>query len=429
MPQFFSGQSPIFSQQMNDPRAGLAQALIQGGTQATPVNSPLEGVGRLASALGGAWMAKQQRAEQEAKKAAAASTLSQAIAGYNAPEIVPGPPVLDLGSGDQGDTGVGFGAGEGTAEQPTFDQTERQLTPDEKASRLVQALASNPDLAPVAANIQLTQAMAQQDAQRKAEAAAAAREQELRDKKVRPATPEEYAARNIDPNQYMLEVDAFGNFTPTKISDVLSPKAEAQKARLAAAGRPETNINTGDKPTDKRLITLLDENDEIGRRIQRLSSMQELSANAPTGLGAEFKAWGTRLADTMGLDVNMDDVQTLEQFRVAQMDFVMDRISGTKGAVSEKEMRAFEEAGPNIANTPLGNVIISKVMRAQAEREYALNEVEAEALEQTGSVVEARKKRAQVREQLMREPILAEEELAVLQGGASPADNDPLGIR
>lgn len=419
MPQFFSGQSPIFSQQMNDPREGLAQALIQGGTQATPVHHPLEGLGRLASALSGAYIARKQREEQEERRKQTASALSQAIANVNKPEETITNAMPAPGGGEVVASFADFNPGStGMA-----NAVERELAPGEKMTRLAQEISGV--MPAEAANIVLAQTQAEADAQRKAAESAAAR----KDKEVRVLSPQETAAMGVDPKIYKVEIDAFGNPTFNKISDALSPTALQQKMDIAAKGANRTNINTEDKsPVNKRLLGLLDDNDEIGQRVQRLTSIQQLSENAPTGLGAEFKAWGTRVADALGFDVDMEEVKTLEQFRVAQMDFVMDRIAGTKGAISEKEMRAFEQAGPNIANTPEGNVIISKVMRAQLEREYALNEIEAEALETTGSVLEARRARSEKRKEFMNTPVLADEELAMI-GQATPTNNDPLGIR
>lgn len=188
-----------------------------------------------------------------------------------------------------------------------------------------------------------------------------------------------------------------------------------------------TNINLKEgSTTDQRLIKLLDTNDEIGQRIQRLRTMEELAARTPTGLGAEWKGWATQFADAIGFDVNMDKVNSLAEFRVQQMNFVMDRISGTKGSISEKEMDAFAAAGPNIFNTPKANIIISKVMRAQEEREFMLNEIEADALARTGSITKARAERLEARKKLKLEPVLPDEDINyILSLGDAPSENIP----
>ena len=190
-----------------------------------------------------------------------------------------------------------------------------------------------------------------------------------------------------------------------------------------------TTVNVGGKetPTDKRMFSLFDANDAVGRKIQSLRTMRELSGKTPTGIGAEWKSWATKAADALGMDVDMSGVQSLEQFKVLQMDFVMERISGTKGSVSEKEMKAFEQAGPNIANTPQGNVIVAKLMEAQLQREYALNELEAEMLGEGKTIFEARKARSAKRKELMLQPVLSDEEINVLMGasGSSQTPDEP----
>jgi hypothetical protein len=167
-------------------------------------------------------------------------------------------------------------------------------------------------------------------------------------------------------------------------------------------------------------MTLLDTNDKIGQRIQQLNTMESLAEQTPTGFGAEFKNFAAKAGAALGMNVDVEAINNFEQFKVQQMNFVMDRISGTKGSISEKEMDAFKAAGPNVGNTKRGNILIAKIMKAQEMREFELNEIETEELVRTGSVTDARNARSAARKILMSRPVLADEDLAFLGTQVSP---------
>lgn len=72
-------QNPVLAQQAQDPRQLLAQSLIAGGANARPVNSPVEGIARLASALGGALIARNVGKEYKQRSEGYNQTLAQAL--------------------------------------------------------------------------------------------------------------------------------------------------------------------------------------------------------------------------------------------------------------------------------------------------------------------------------------------------------------
>lgn len=195
--------------------------------------------------------------------------------------------------------------------------------------------------------------------------------------------------------------------------------------RLGDLPPPQSQILTGGSLQDKRVMTLLDANDKIGQRIQQLNTMESLSEQTPTGFGAEFKNFAAKAGAALGMNVDIEAVNNFEQFKVQQMNFVMDRISGTKGSISEKEMDAFKAAGPNVGNTKRGNILIAKIMKAQEMREFELNEIETEELVRTGSVTDARNARSAARKILMSRPVLADEDLAFLGTQVSPTTPPP----
>lgn len=382
MVQFFSGQSPVFAQRGPDPRSALAQALIQGGTQATPVRNPIEGLGRLASALSGAFIARTQADEEKKRSADASATLSKALAGFNAPEQTASATMPAPGAGDVTASFADFNPGStGMA-----NVVERELDPNEKMARLASALAGNPDLAPIAANIQLTQAMNQADAQRKAAADAAARERELRDKKVTVLSPEETRAAGIDPNLFQIEVDAFGNRTYNKISDVLSPEAEAQKARIAAAGKPSTTTTIIQEAANEGLT---EEQKEAGKMRARryneyvtagdvaetqLSNIRSARAASDTELPSQLQKFIGDVGAALGFSAEkmapiVGDIDSAQKFVGSLQNLVLEKLQAQKGPQTENDARRIEKTVASLGNTPEAREFLLRFAETMALRD------------------------------------------------------------
>jgi len=105
---------------------------------------------------------------------------------------------------------------------------------------------------------------------------------------------------------------------------------------------------------------------------KRISSYNQtlamLDAGLYTGFGAEALQTVRRLSIAVGL-ADEDTVITaanVDQFRANAMDMVMQRISQTKGAISDAEMKKFEEAGIDLRKTPEGNRFILETAKRVA---------------------------------------------------------------
>jgi len=181
------------------------------------------------------------------------------------------------------------------------------------------------------------------------------------------------------------------------------------------------------KHVSGRINSLYDTIPVLEKTVDNASSMYNLASQTPTGAGADFKVWGAKWADALGFPVDMDEIANMEQFKAKQMDFVMERIAGTKGAISEKEMAAFKESVPNMGNTPRGNMIIAKVMEAQARREMELNLMEASLLEGGASRSEAIRQVSKRRDEFRKTPVLSDDELAEIKGFPSKAAMGEVG--
>lgn len=149
-----------------------------------------------------------------------------------------------------------------------------------------------------------------------------------------------------------------------------------QEAILASLNKPGVSVNLGnnDKTNPKVLARYEDaysRNASRQDRLRGLESMASLAGRVQSGFGADTRLEATKALSALGFDVDMSGVASAEQFRTLAMDRVMEHIAKTKGAISEKEMAAFERASPSLANTPEGNRLILKAA-IEAERRAAV---------------------------------------------------------
>jgi hypothetical protein len=147
--------------------------------------------------------------------------------------------------------------------------------------------------------------------------------------------------------------------SPTKVFD---PKA-AQKNSLFS-GREK---RYGDS------MAKLNEADEI---IGNVNQMWNLVQNVESGSLAEWGLKFKKFANNFKFTFDRTDIANAEAMRSKGMDFILQLISNTKGAISEKEMEAFKQASASLANTKEGNEMILNLSRSVAERMKA----EAEAV-------------------------------------------------
>ena len=148
-------QNPVFAQQAQDPRQLLAQSLIAGGANARPVNTPIEGIARLGSALAGALIARNVGQEYKQRGENYNQTLAQALQAsqpWKAPDnIMSAPP----------DT---LQQGLGPMPARPDDPNARVVVPQGQNApgtggmeALAAALRGNPDTAPMAMQMQFDQ--------------------------------------------------------------------------------------------------------------------------------------------------------------------------------------------------------------------------------------------------------------------------------
>lgn len=156
-PSFFNPSdagSPVMRAYAADPRQQLAQSLIAAGSNARPVNSPVEGLARLASALVGAYQSRQLGKEYKERQNQYGETLEQGLRAatpWNAPDDVMSAPPDTLQQGP----------GPMPAREPynaTVVVPKGQDAPGTGGglSALARVLAGNPDTAPMAADLRIS---------------------------------------------------------------------------------------------------------------------------------------------------------------------------------------------------------------------------------------------------------------------------------
>ncbi len=192
-----------------------------------------------------------------------------------------------------------------------------------------------------------------------------------------------------------------------------------QEAILASLNKPGVAVNLGgDESVSKQVLARYQDaysrNAERRDRLRGLESMMKLAGNVQSGFGADTKLEATKALNALGFDVDLSSVASAEQFRTLAMDRVMEHVAKSKGAISEKEMAAFERASPSLANTPEGNRLILKAA-IEAERRAALVDdfIQNEVQQNPDIGLFALDRRANdFRRQLAQTPVFTPEEMA-----------------
>tara|TARA_R110000737_G_scaffold95875_1_gene129980 strand:+ start:130 stop:1236 length:1107 start_codon:yes stop_codon:yes gene_type:complete len=145
---------------------------------------------------------------------------------------------------------------------------------------------------------------------------------------------------------------------------------------------------------------------ESRKTLNRIEQMYSLVGRVDSGSLAEVKLKAQKLAKAFGMSIDTESVADAEAMQSVGMAFILDLVSQTKGAISEKEMDAFKAASAGLQNTPDGNKKILAMAQRMAEGDqfveqrisdalrknprmtvFQLAEVEDKAIKEFGSVV------------------------------------------
>lgn len=132
------------------------------------------------------------------------------------------------------------------------------------------------------------------------------------------------------------------------------PQAEVKKASFKATGA--------------RYDTAMEQIDAADKVLFDSQQMLDLVNSTNSGTFADTILSMKKAATALGYNVDLDGIANAEAMKSKGMDFVLQRISQTKGAISEKEMAAFKEASAGLGNTPEGNRMILELSNNVAKR-------------------------------------------------------------
>lgn len=169
-----------------------------------------------------------------------------------------------------------------------------------------------------------------------------------------------------------------------------APLAPEEEAKILQQGL-ETSIspNKGQPDPVTTNLATLDKKDlenaqsaaqEAEDSIDTIKSFRALNKQFSTGFAS-----ATKLQVKQGIEAltgkKLEGTAYGEALQSNAMDFVMKRISQTKGAISEREMEAFSKASPGMRNSQAGNEIILNVLEATERRKVEKAEMQREYYE------------------------------------------------
>lgn len=168
------------------------------------------------------------------------------------------------------------------------------------------------------------------------------------------------------------------------------------------------------------------------------ANFRALNAKFPTGFGAVPKLQVQQAYEALTGN-KLESTKFGEAMQSGAMDFVMKRIAGTKGAISEKEMEAFAKASPGMRNSQQGNEVILNLLDATEMRKKEKAEMAQAYLEQKRTM---KGFDAEWKKYVDENPIIDPKTLQIInpkykskaaqataQQGAPGGSADPLGIR
>jgi hypothetical protein len=189
-------------------------------------------------------------------------------------------------------------------------------------------------------------------------------------------------------DQYKPVVQAEEPYWDEQTKSLLQKSPDGTIKRVAGEPKAGTTINNnmnGENEFSKQDNKFLAEDKRDIRRtgmeatgdLMLIRDMKRLVEKVPeSGNFAELQLGLSKTLKKFGMEkgmidnmVGITDVASAEAYKSRTMDFVMKRIAQTKGAISEKEMKAFESSVAGIKNTPEGNKMILDFAEKVANRQ------------------------------------------------------------
>ena len=131
--------------------------------------------------------------------------------------------------------------------------------------------------------------------------------------------------------------------------------------------------------TDSRYEEALTGLGEVDTIQGNIDQMRGLTENTQTGSATELITDLKKLGNRFGMSFDPGEIANVETMRAVGMKFILAIIAKTKGAISQREMEAFEAASPGAGITKAGNKQILDFAEAAAARLVAAHQAVREA--------------------------------------------------
>ena len=327
MPTFgFQRLNPAYQ---SDPRRIMGQALAQQGASSAPVRTPLQGLGRLSSALVGAYLQRNALDAQAQREAQATEALMGALPENVSPQI-------------RAMVQAAPGTFEPAMMSALLQPTTTSSVVDQGDLAFVQNTTTSPLTGAQSTNIgSLVQ---------------------------RRASPVTYKDLSDE------EAKAAGFDT-----------SRGQKYRRSSTGKteqiggtaPTTNISVDmAKESGKGLIskfeTLEDAATASTTALSRVDQMLALLDEIDTGFGAETALTFQRIGQFFNPNFDLKDVAGKEQFLAAANELVLPRVKQLGYNPTDADLRFISQASPRLSNSTAGNKLLLQAIKISEARNVAL---------------------------------------------------------
>ncbi len=328
MPTFgFQRLNPAYQ---SDPRRIMGQALAQQGASSAPVRTPLQGLGRLSSALVGAYLQRNALEGQAQREAQATEALMGALPENVSPQIR-----------------AMVQAAPGTFEPALMSALLQPTTTSSLVDQGDMAFVQNTTTTPLTGAQSTTISSPVQ----------------------RRAAPETFSP--------LTDQQAKEAGLDTSRGQKYQRSNRSNKITQIGGTAPTTNINVDmAKESGKGLLKKFDTLEEAATAsttaLSRVDQMLGLLDEIDTGFGAETALTFQRIGQFFNPDFDLKDVAGKEQFLAAANELVLPRVKQLGYNPTDADLRFISQASPRLSNSTAGNKLLLQAIRISEARNVAL---------------------------------------------------------
>jgi hypothetical protein len=328
MPTFgFQRLNPAYQ---SDPRRIMGQALAQQGASTAPVRTPLQGLGRLSSALVGAYLQRNALEGQAQREAQATEALMGALPENVSPQIR-----------------AMVQAAPGTFEPALMSALLQPTTTSRLVDQGDMAFVQNTTTTPLTGAQSTTISSPVQ----------------------RRAAPETFSP--------LTDQQAKEAGLDTSRGQKYQRSNRSNKITQIGGTAPTTNINVDmAKESGKGLLKKFDTLEEAATAsttaLSRVDQMLGLLDEIDTGFGAETALTFQRIGQFFNPDFDLKDVAGKEQFLAAANELVLPRVKQLGYNPTDADLRFISQASPRLSNSTAGNKLLLQAIRISEARNVAL---------------------------------------------------------